>query len=67
MNRDDLSTRLRTMEPIVTPCIRVCVMDKADGHCQGCRRTLEEIMQWTSYTHEQRLEIMATLAQRKIN
>ena len=65
MKLDDLSTHQQNWEPIVTPCIRVCVMDSSDGHCQGCRRTLDEIMNWNAYSHAQRLEIIARLDSRK--
>ena len=64
MNLDDLSINGKPWEPVVTPCIRICIMDKPEGHCQGCRRTLDEIMNWHAYTHAERLEIIAQLKSR---
>jgi predicted Fe-S protein YdhL (DUF1289 family) len=29
-----------------SPCINVCIMDKATGWCTGCFRTLDEIVAW---------------------
>lgn len=31
---------------IPTPCMSVCLMDPDIGLCQGCLRTLDEIVQW---------------------
>lgn len=33
-------------KPIPSPCINICTLD-ADGVCQGCYRTLEEITVWS--------------------
>lgn len=43
--------------PIITPCIGVCTM-AADGLCEGCARTLDEIAQWGSLDAEQRQHLM---------
>jgi hypothetical protein len=43
--------------PIITPCIGVCTM-AADGLCEGCARTLDEIAQWSSLSAEQRQRLM---------
>lgn len=47
-----------------SPCILVCSIDDKTGYCFGCGRTREEIGAWTSYTSEQRLQIMAGLPAR---
>ncbi len=47
-----------------SPCIRVCVIDPADGLCKGCRRSRHEIARWTSYTDAERRRITAALATR---
>jgi len=31
---------------IPSPCMSVCLMDSQVGLCQGCLRTLDEIVQW---------------------
>lgn len=38
-----------------SPCIRQCTL--VDKVCQGCKRTLDEIVNWTSYTDKQRQQI----------
>ena len=50
-----------------SPCIKVCQMDPQHGLCLGCRRTLDEIARWASFTHQQREAILAQLPGRKSN
>ena len=47
---------------IVTPCIKVCVVDGASSLCLGCFRTLSEIGGWSG---DQRAAIMADLPARR--
>jgi len=49
---------------IESPCIKVCVMDPANGLCSGCGRTLDEIARWGGMSEAERAAIMATLPQR---
>ncbi|TMH69644.1 MAG: DUF1289 domain-containing protein, partial [Betaproteobacteria bacterium] len=37
---------------VKSPCIKVCQMDPQHGLCLGCRRTLDEIARWASFTHQ---------------
>lgn len=50
---------------IATPCVKVCVVDGASGHCLGCLRTLSEIADWTRMTEAERAAIMAELPDRE--
>lgn len=45
----------------VTPCIGVCKIDLTTQICIGCKRTLEEVRNWTSFSSEQRLQVMLRL------
>ncbi|MBB4006054.1 DUF1289 domain-containing protein [Allorhizobium taibaishanense] len=49
-------------DPISSPCTRVCTLDEHRSVCIGCGRTLEEIMNWSYYSHDQRQTIMARLS-----
>jgi hypothetical protein len=40
-----------------SPCIRMCTLNEQDI-CLGCGRLLVEITSWTSYTEEERVEII---------
>ncbi len=41
-------------DPVTSPCVSVCVVDKALGICIGCLRTLQEIGSWRAMTPEQK-------------
>lgn len=57
---------LPKLAPMESPCVRICVIDPADGLCQGCRRSRHEIARWTSYTDAERRRIMAELKARAV-
>jgi len=46
------------------PCVRCCCLDDEDV-CQGCFRTLDEILAWRSYSEQQRLEALARCSERE--
>lgn len=50
-------------QPIPSPCISVCLLDKNDI-CVGCYRTADEITEWMNGTNEQRLAILEKAQQR---
>jgi predicted Fe-S protein YdhL (DUF1289 family) len=53
-------------KPMLTPCIGICRLD-ANGLCEGCRRTADEIASWTMYTDAQRLHLMNDLLPQRAN
>ena len=52
---------------VESPCVRICVIDDADGLCVGCARTLAEIAEWGSYSATQRRTLMAELPSRRLD
>ncbi len=52
------------MPRIVSPCIKVCVIDGPSGLCAGCGRSLDEIGRWLSYSDGERRAIIAALPAR---
>lgn len=42
---------------ILTPCIGVCVLD-AEGYCEGCFRTGDEIGHWSTLGDAERRRLM---------
>ncbi len=44
-----------------SPCVSVCRVDPEKGWCTGCRRTLEEIVDWPMLTPRERREIVARI------
>lgn len=51
--------------PVVTPCVKVCVVDGESGLCLGCFRTLGEIAGWGAFPPERRRAVMAELPARR--
>lgn len=51
--------------PIDSPCVNICRILPATGHCEGCARTLAEIAGWSSGTAEWRARVLAALPGRK--
>ncbi len=41
-----------------SPCINNCKLNEISNICDGCGRTIKEIMQWTIMSDEERKEIM---------
>ena len=35
------------LDPLASPCTKRCVIDATSGFCQGCFRTLDEIVAWS--------------------
>ncbi len=42
---------------ILSPCIGICALD-AQGYCQGCNRTGDEIARWAVMGEAERLRLM---------
>ena len=53
------------MSEIPSPCVAVCQIDRANGYCLGCWRTIEEISGWSGFNEESRLKIIAELHDRR--
>ena len=45
------------MEEVQSPCIKICFRDSNDV-CFGCRRTGEEIGNWSKYTNEEKKAVI---------
>ena len=50
---------------VQSPCINLCKMDAANGYCQGCFRTLEEITAWSRLDDPARARIVAAACERR--
>jgi len=43
-----------------SPCVDLCKLD-SDFVCEGCGRTIEEILKWSEYTYEQKQAVLNRL------
>jgi predicted Fe-S protein YdhL (DUF1289 family) len=48
---------------VASPCIDICRLD-AQGLCVGCRRSIDEIVEWPRASEARRREILRELALR---
>ena len=51
--------------PIVTPCIKLCIIDGQSGLCMGCYRQLTEVAAWQKLSDDDRARIMEELPDRR--
>ena len=58
---------MSNIEDIVSPCIGVCAINDANGFCQGCYRTVEEIREWWNMSDQEREKVMGALDQRLLD
>ena len=49
---------------VPSPCIDVCKMDPATGWCEGCLRTIDEIIAWGSLDDTGKRRVWALLPAR---
>ena len=44
-----------------SPCTNVCRIDRRSGWCDGCRRTVDEIMAWPTASDAEQRAILSRL------
>lgn len=49
------------LKPVKTPCVGICSTGIGDSVCRGCKRFAHEVIDWNSYSHEQKLLIAQRL------
>jgi len=53
-----------TMKPVRTPCIGICSTTSfGDRICRGCKRFATEVINWNSYTEDQKRAVQARINQ----
>lgn len=51
---------------VPSPCINVCRMNQHSGLCEGCQRTIEEIVQWSSASESAKRSVWVEILQRRV-
>ncbi len=49
------------VKPVRTPCVGICSTGMGDAVCRGCKRFAHEVIEWNSYTADQRFIIIQRL------
>ena len=50
---------------VASPCIDICRMDSATGWCEGCARTIDEIVAWGRLDDDSKRRVWALLSARQ--
>jgi predicted Fe-S protein YdhL (DUF1289 family) len=51
--------------PVPSPCINVCKMSPVTGLCEGCLRTIDEIVAWSRADDEYKRTVWADIRRRE--
>jgi predicted Fe-S protein YdhL (DUF1289 family) len=51
--------------PVPSPCNAICRMDARNGLCEGCFRTIDEIMAWSSLPDDEKRAVWARIERRR--
>jgi len=51
--------------PLPSPCISLCQMDADSGLCQGCLRTIDEIVAWSDAGEDYKRVVWAEIRRRE--
>ena len=47
----------------MSPCTKNCSLNISTNICEGCGRTLDEIIEWTRMTDEEKQQVMKRLSE----
>lgn len=51
--------------PVPSPCVSLCKMNPDTGFCEGCMRTIEEIVAWSRADDAYKRAVWAELRRRE--
>ena len=63
MNETRLPPERQT--PVPSPCINVCRMSPVTGLCEGCLRTIDEIVAWSRADDDTKRAVWAEIRRRE--
>ncbi len=60
-----MSTGPSVVDAVASPCNSVCRVDARTGFCEGCLRTIDEIIAWSTLSDDEKRDVWDALALRK--
>lgn len=60
----DRAAELPQDEDVPSPCINVCTMNAETGLCNGCYRTIDEIVAWSRLSDAEKRAVWKLLVER---
>lgn len=60
-----MSTGPSVVDAVASPCNSVCRVDARTGFCEGCLRTIDEIIAWSTLSDDEKRAVWDALALRQ--
>ncbi|MES2101936.1 MAG: DUF1289 domain-containing protein [Pseudomonadota bacterium] len=60
-----MSIKPSVVDAVASPCNSVCRMDAKSGLCEGCLRTIDEIIAWSTLSDDEKRDVWEALALRQ--
>lgn len=60
-----MSTKPSVVDAFASPCNSVCTMNATSGLCEGCLRTIDEIIAWSTLSDDEKRAVWDALALRQ--
>ncbi len=54
------------VDSVASPCNSVCRMDARTGLCEGCLRSIDEIIAWSTMDDDEKRAVWEALSQRTL-
>jgi predicted Fe-S protein YdhL (DUF1289 family) len=51
--------------PVPSPCVSLCKMSQDTGFCEGCMRTIDEIIAWSTASNQFKREVWVEIRRRE--
>jgi predicted Fe-S protein YdhL (DUF1289 family) len=64
VDRDHLVLDPGVTAVVPSPCISVCRIDASTGWCEGCLRSIDEIVDWSGLDSDERRAVWSQLPRR---
>ena len=52
---------------VTSPCNNHCILNPNTHHCDGCFRTIEEIIHWPVCSDEEKKQVLQKVERRKVS
>jgi predicted Fe-S protein YdhL (DUF1289 family) len=60
-----MSGKSSAVDAVASPCNSVCTMNATNGLCEGCLRTIDEIIGWSTMSDEEKRDVWDALTLRQ--
>jgi len=60
-----MSGKPSAVHAVASPCNSVCTMNATTGLCEGCLRTIDEIIAWSTMSDDEKRDVWDALALRQ--